>query len=212
MKKGVFVLIVSGALGFLSACGNAKSNFTQDPPTEVEDNRTTNNGNGTTKLETFTGADPDAGKPKAEEEAIDMSDVKSVATEIEWLDFETAIDRNKEDKKFIFIDVYTDWCTWCKKMDQSTFKHPDVVRFIDENFYAVKMDAETTEGIAYKEVLYEQKRYGQKNYNELAVNLLSGKISFPSFVVLNKREVKRGVIIGYQTDRQLLQVLQNYLN
>jgi thioredoxin-related protein len=141
---------------------------------------------------------------------IQMSESTPQAT-IEWLDMETAADRNKEEKKFFFIDIYTDWCGWCKKMDQSTFKDSAVVEYMNEHFYAVKMNAESKDPIAYKEVLYESKMYNGKAYNELAVNLLSGKMSFPSFVVLSKKEVKLGTIVGYQKPTELMLALKGYV-
>jgi len=130
---------------------------------------------------------------------------------IEWLDMETAAERNKEEKKFFFIDIYTDWCGWCKKMDASTFQDSEVVAYMSEHFYAVKMNAESKDPIAYNEVLYEYKLYNGKGYNELAVNLLGGKMSFPSFVVLSKKEAKLGTIVGFQQPSQLLATLKGYV-
>lgn len=135
----------------------------------------------------------------------------TVQASIEWLDLESAADRNAEEKKFFFIDIYTDWCGWCKKMDQSTFLDSGVVAYMSEHFYAVKMNAESKDPIAYKEVLYEYKMFNGKGYNELAVNLLSGKMSFPSFVVLSKKEVKIGTIIGFQKPTELLKLLEGYV-
>jgi len=129
-----------------------------------------------------------------------------------WYNLESAADANKEVKKFIFIDIYTDWCGWCKKMDQSTFLDSAVVSYMNEHFYAVKMNAESKDPIAYKEVLYEYKMYSNKGYNELAVNLLSGKMTFPSFVVLSKKEVKIGTIVGFQSPTELLLALKGYVN
>lgn len=131
-------------------------------------------------------------------------------SKIEWLDFETAIDKNEEKKKPIFIDIYTDWCGWCKKMDATTFQDKKVVDFMNEHFYAVKMNAESKEPIAFKEKLYEYKKYGRAGYNELAVNLLANKMSFPSFVVLSKRQVKVATIAGYQKPNQLISRLEKY--
>ena len=53
-------------------------------------------------------------------------------TGIKWYSFEEAIDLNKENPKKIFIDVYTDWCGWCKKMDNSTFADPVIVKYMNE--------------------------------------------------------------------------------
>lgn len=141
---------------------------------------------------------------------IQINESESQAS-IEWLDLETAADRNKEEKKFFFIDIYTDWCGWCKKMDQSTFKDSAVVEYMSKHFYAVKMNAESKDPVAYKEVLYEYKMFNGKGYNELAVNLLSGKMSFPSFVVLSKKEVKIGTLIGFQKPTELMLALKNYV-
>ena len=207
MKKTVLNWSLMSLFFIVAACGN-KGEVAQGPaPIEESQGE---DGNGSVKFETFTGADPGSVEERT---ATDVEEIKveGTATEIEWLDFETAIDRNAEERKFIIVDVYTDWCTWCKKMDASTFQNPSVINYIDQHFYAVKMNPESKENIAYKEVLYEQKQYGTKMYNELAVNLLGGKMSFPSFVILNKREVKRGVIKGYQTPNQLLSALRHYV-
>jgi thioredoxin-related protein len=129
---------------------------------------------------------------------------------IKWYDFESAIDANEKEKKPIFIDIYTSWCGWCVKMDNSTFKDSKVVDYMNEHFYAVKMDAESRDAIAFKEKLYEAKNYNGKTYNELAYNLLGGKMSFPTFVVLSKRKVKIGTINGFKKPSELISTLQRY--
>jgi len=133
-------------------------------------------------------------------------------TKITWYDFETAIDLSHENKKFIFIDIYTEWCGWCKKMDATTFMDPAVIEYMNKHFYAVKMDAETKSAIAYKGNLYEYKQYNERaGYNTLAVSLLDSKLSFPSFVVLNKNEVRKGTIVGFNSPTVLIQALKNYI-
>lgn len=184
------------------SCGNA-NNFTKNAEVIPENSPNDTPSENTVTIETISTAGPDSEN--------DASSVEGSLTEIQWMDFETAIDKNAIEKKFIFIDMYTDWCGWCKKMDASTFRSKTVVDYISTHFYAVKMNPESKEAVAYKEVLYESKAYGSKMYNELAVNLLSGKMSFPSFVILNKREVKRGVIVGFQNESQLLNGLKRYV-
>lgn len=131
--------------------------------------------------------------------------------EIEWTDFETAVDLNKKDKKPFFIDMYTDWCGWCAKMHHSTFKDPEVVKFINKNFHAVRFNPETVKSVAYRGKLYEIKKYPKyknKSYNELALSLMDGKMGFPTFVVLSKKEVKMGTIPGYQAPGVLIAKLK----
>jgi thioredoxin-related protein len=97
-------------------------------------------------------------------------------------------------------------------MDASTFMDPAVIEYMNAHFYAVKMDAESKDAIAYKGNLYEYKQYNAKSgYNTLAVSLLDSKLSFPSFVVLNKNEVKKGTIIGFKNPKALIQALKSYV-
>jgi thioredoxin-related protein len=67
--------------------------------------------------------------------------------EINWLSITEAYKKNQEEPRKIFVDVYTNWCGWCKKMDKETFSDPDVVDIVNEKFYAVKLNAENTEPI-----------------------------------------------------------------
>ena len=61
---------------------------------------------------------------------------------IKWYTWDEAIALNAKNPKKIFIDLYTEWCGYCKKMDANTFKDPEVAKYMNEHFYAVKFDAE----------------------------------------------------------------------
>ena len=63
-------------------------------------------------------------------------------TPVKWMSFEQAIEKSKTEKRKIFIDVYTDWCGWCKVMDKNTFSETQVAKILNEMFYPVKLDAE----------------------------------------------------------------------
>ena len=68
---------------------------------------------------------------------------------IQWMTIEEAyaLTTTEESPKKIFIDVYTDWCGWCKRMDKATFQRPEVATYMNEHFYNVKFNAEQKEDI-----------------------------------------------------------------
>lgn len=76
----------------------------------------------------------------------------SNSKEIKWISLEEAekLNSKSKTKKKIFVDVYTEWCGWCKRLDATTYKDPAVVKYINDNFYAVKLDAETLDTITFK--------------------------------------------------------------
>jgi thioredoxin-related protein len=104
---------------------------------------------------------------------------------IKWMTIEEAEAACKKKPKKIFIDVFTSWCGWCKKMDAGTFQDPDVVTYVNENYYAVKLDAESQDNIIFKDKVF--KHNPQRQVNELAIMLLNGQMSYPTTVYLDEK-------------------------
>ena len=73
------------------------------------------------------------------------------AQEINWMSMNEALNTQKKNPKKIFIDVYTVWCGPCRMLSEKTFKNKDVVKYINDTFYAVKFNAEGNEDVTYKE-------------------------------------------------------------
>lgn len=132
--------------------------------------------------------------------------------EIQWLSFEEAIEKNKKMEKPIFIDVYTDWCKWCTVMDQKTFSDAKVIRQMNQNFYDVKFNAEQTQPITFKGKKYEFIPSGRKGIHGLAYDLLDRSASYPSFIVLDEKLNRQGIIKGYKAPQQFLEVLNQISN
>ena len=74
----------------------------------------------------------------------------------------------------MIIDLYTDWCGWCKVMDRNTFTDSDVISHINNNFIAIKFDAEYQNSVTFNNNLYKYVRSGRKGINELAYYLTNG--------------------------------------
>ena len=53
---------------------------------------------------------------------------------VNWISFEEAQNLAKTNPKKVYVDVYTDWCGWCKRMDATTFSNPVIARYMNKNF------------------------------------------------------------------------------
>jgi thioredoxin-related protein len=105
---------------------------------------------------------------------------------VRWMTFEQAVEKSKTEKRKIFIDVFTEWCGWCKVMDKNTFPDPEVAKLLNEKFYPVKFDAEQTGDVVFRGTTFKFVPYGNKGVHQLAAALLNNQMSYPNFVFLDE--------------------------
>lgn len=124
---------------------------------------------------------------------------QSLNAQVEWMSFEQAIEKAKVEPRKIFVDVYTDWCSYCKKMDKETFSNPYVAKYLNENYYPVKLDAQQENDIHYNNKIYQfVRRGGQNSYHELAAEIMNGRLSYPTIVFLDESSEVIQSIPGYR--------------
>ncbi|MEE4196938.1 MAG: DUF255 domain-containing protein [Bacteroidales bacterium] len=123
--------------------------------------------------------------------------------EVKWYSFEEAVELNQKEQKKIFIDVYTDWCGWCKKMDANTFSHPTIAKILNEHYYAVKFDAESRDTIDFAGQQFINQGNSNRSPHQLAIALLQGKMSYPSVAYLNENNQRLTAVPGYYTPDKL---------
>tara|TARA_R110002072_G_scaffold256261_1_gene415080 strand:- start:11123 stop:11662 length:540 start_codon:yes stop_codon:yes gene_type:complete len=129
--------------------------------------------------------------------------------EIKWYSWEEAVELSKENPKKMFVDVFTEWCGWCKKMDKSTFVDKEVVAYMNKNFYAVKFDAEQKEDVHFKGSVFKFKPdAGRRGSHALAIALLDSKMSYPSFVYMDTLFQRISISPGYKEAPDLLTELK----
>ena len=107
---------------------------------------------------------------------------------VQWMTLEEALEKSKTEKKKIFIDVFTDWCGWCKRMDESTFVDPAVADYLNNNYYPVKFNAEQQQDIVFNNKTYHFRKNGARGYHELAAEWLNNRLSFPTVVFLDETQ------------------------
>ncbi|RAW01902.1 thioredoxin [Pseudochryseolinea flava] len=120
------------------------------------------------------------------------------SAKVVWLTFSEAVEKSKTSKRPIFIDVYTDWCGWCKVMDKNTFSDPKVADLLNEKFYAVKFDAEQREDVVFNGQTFKFVESGRSGYHQLAAALLNNKLSYPTVVFLDENFGMISPVPGYR--------------
>ena len=103
---------------------------------------------------------------------------------IKWLTFEQAVELNKTKPGHFFIDFYTDWCGWCKVMDKKTFQDKYIAKYMSENFYCIKFDAEQKSDIQFQNKTWKWMAGGRNGFHEIAYYFMSGQLSYPTCVIL----------------------------
>ncbi|HMS51085.1 MAG TPA: thioredoxin fold domain-containing protein, partial [Chitinophagales bacterium] len=136
---------------------------------------------------------------------------------INWVSFEEVEKLVKENPKPVLIDIYTDWCGWCKKLDKNTFNYPAIAEYVNKNFYAVKFNAEMAGDLQFNGRTYPPVPGGRKPTNSYAKLLIlgnqpSGRMGYPSIAFLNEKLERINAFPGYKSPAQfdaLLNFIKN---
>jgi len=137
----------------------------------------------------------------------DYSNPAEITTK-KWVSVEEAVSLTKIDQKKILVDVYTDWCKWCKVMDQKTFSDAEVADYLSKNFHLAKFNAEQKETLIFNGKEYNFKPNGKRGYHEFTVEILNGQPAYPSLVLFDSHLNKLEVIRGYKSPEELLKILK----
>src|SRR5690606_9084944 len=122
--------------------------------------------------------------------------------EIKWLSFDEVTELTAKEPKMIFVKVYTDWCGWCKKMDKETFTDTQVIDYINESFYAVKMNAEDSN---------KKFKFRGKEYTEESMARTMRVTSYPNFVIMDAAMENITQLPGYREPEPFLTSLNSLL-
>jgi len=144
--------------------------------------------------------------------SISVSFGQESGKNIKWYTFQEAVKLSKENPRKLFIDVYTDWCGWCKKMDKETFEHPEIAKILNKEYYPVKFDAESKEPIEFGGKTFINEGGRSRNPHQLAVALLQGQMSYPSVAYMSEDLQLLTAVPGYLTPEQIEPILLYFAN
>ncbi len=120
--------------------------------------------------------------------------------EIKWVTLDELQELNKKEPRKVFIDIYTTWCGPCKLMDKKTFANPEIVQYVNDNYYAVKLNGE-----------------GKKKVNMFGKTMTEEELAYafqirgyPSTVFMTEELQPYQPVAGYIPAKEFLQMLKQF--
>ena len=133
------------------------------------------------------------------------------AQQVEWKTIEQAAKTDtKSNAKLFFVDFYTSWCGWCKKMDRETFTNPVVAKILNTYYIPIKFNAEGNSEFSWRGTKYVNLAAAPGSRpatHSFAKAILGTQMGFPSFALFNSDQSKLTIIQGYQSDTDLVMML-----
>jgi thioredoxin 1 len=112
--------------------------------------------------------------------------VAQSASPMRWgHDLRQSLDLARSSNKLILVDVYTDWCHWCKELDKQVYSDPQVASYLNSNFVCVKVNADDPTLGTWVKAKYD----------------VSG---FPAIIMLKDKETVVGRIGGFMPKEQFV--------
>lgn len=118
--------------------------------------------------------------------------------DLKWTNFTDGVKQALAENKKVLIDVYTDWCEWCKKMESDTYSDENIKSYLEENYSLVKLNAESDT----REML------GDEEVTQASLAKAFGVTGYPTTVFLMPDGRFITSVAGYMKPAEFLQVLK----
>lgn len=125
----------------------------------------------------------------------------SLQAQVKWMSFEEVERAWEKEPRPILVDLYTDWCGWCKRMDKATYSDERVISYINQKYYAVKYNAESKTPVILNAKQY--KYNAQYRANDLAIYLTGGQLQYPTTVFLSSPAAQPAPLAGYMVPKDI---------
>jgi thioredoxin-related protein len=115
-----------------------------------------------------------------------------------WRSWDAGLRESGTSGRPVLVDVYTDWCGWCKRMDRDVYARADVQDYLARKFVTVKLDAESSDAA----------RYQGRTYSSRTLAARFGVTGYPTTLFLNAKGGHLGSVPGYSPPQDFLLLLR----
>ena len=128
----------------------------------------------------------------------ERSNDNSGVSEIKWHGYEEGVALARQENKKIMVDVYTDWCVWCKKLDKEVYTNSTVGQTMAADFIAVKLNAESQKAVTVNGAPMSEANLAES----------MGVTGYPTIVFLDPASKPITKISGYMEPKEFTSVLR----
>ncbi|MBO6794429.1 MAG: thioredoxin family protein [Balneolaceae bacterium] len=138
------------------------------------------------------------------------SELANAQPRLNTVDFEDLPTLQASQEKPVLVFLTADWWRYCKNVEQTSFRDPEIVKQLNEEFYVVIFDIESRKSIEFKGQEYRYKSTGlNTGVHELAekIGMIEGVLNTPTFVVI---DAAMNIVFqygGYMDSQQILQLI-----
>ena len=133
------------------------------------------------------------------------------AQELTWTSFEELNYSQQKQARPLLIFIHTQWCRFCEMQKEISFKDPDLIRLLNDNFYCIELDAESKQNIEFQGTTYKFNYL--EGYHQLPLTLTKelDQLVVPSIVIMNNNLDIHSVLHSYQQPKYLIHHLEQLL-
>jgi thioredoxin-related protein len=115
-----------------------------------------------------------------------------------WRGWDAGLAEAGRTNRPVLVDVYTDWCGWCKRMDKDVYARADVQAYLARRFVVVKLNAEGSEAVSFQ----------GKAYTSRTLAARFGVTGYPTTIFLSGKGAHLGNVPGYIPAEKFLLLLR----
>ena len=120
--------------------------------------------------------------------------------DLKWKPFEEGFAEAKKTKKKIMIDVYTNWCGWCKRLDRDVYGNDKVADYLSQQYVIIKLNAESNSKIRFEDAAY----------TEAELARAFGVTGYPTIIFFNSDGEPLDKLGGYVAANQFLPIIKYF--